>query len=871
MALAGWSTTSYLQQNSSVISGPPCSFACWVNYPVSPAPYYDVQFACWSNTSGLVGTDIGLYLDPSGTYGPVNCLAAEVNGGNAYPADTAFSTAACALGSWQHLAATWQVSGGFTLMTVYVNGANKGTKTYANIPSGLIQSLIGNDPRASGVQSTGPLAVPCFWNIALSDGDVALLATGYRPTFMHPANIVSYPILTSLASPLPDLVYPSPWLVQGSGLVYAADPPNLYSPVQPLPTVQQASGINSTAATNTLTATLASASIAGDILEFVVQWNAAVTITSITDNANGTNNYVPVMNGNSPVNSYNEVVYQVTNLKIPASGNLQITVTFSGNFTNANLAWIELTNVGSYAGVDLLGNISVQITSKSNAPASNLNLLANSEFLIAAWISDTTTVGITPVAGWTSVFSGAHKNILYSTNTGTAPLSLNVGPVTIAGAGSQGVLIVVGLAFSPVCAPIAPVATVKNKGRFAAQGLLSLQNYLGSQFGDLAWIGGTAADPGWLMNSISGITLRIHAVDIWLGPGSYDWSYLDWAFQAANQTGKIIGFSLIFGVSTPLWVSNQTTQFTFSGFATPAPPPWDTTFQGLMATFLRDLFARYGGNQFFSYFELSGMGRGNQAGDWCQSNSDNAELLSFATSGGYSPADSGVAIWVAGTEQIGPIFESVFANVSIVFTKGGPVFPQDPAGYFTALTYLLGLYQNFGLKDNALDSGYNAAGLQTMATYLTQYSPKHPAGMQRNHPATLASEWSASMDIALGFGCQFIEIYPSEETLVSVATLAHYNALFVQQARKLVPVPPPPPPWEDGPLVNPQYCGQNQVQQIQVPASIAYKYLDPEEGPWAMPPYASIYPPPTQSPGEAWAPPPVKQIDIFTAQQTFPL
>jgi hypothetical protein len=38
-----------------------------------------------------------------------------------------------------------------------------------------------------------------------------------------------------------------------------------------------------------------------------------------------------------------------------------------------------------------------------------------------------------------------------------------------------------------------------------------------------------------------------------------------------------------------------------------------------------------------------------------------------------------------------------------------------------------------------------------------------------------------------------------------------------------------------------------------------------------MPPYAAFYPPPTQAPGEAWVPPPVNQIDNFTAKETWPL
>jgi hypothetical protein len=75
--------------------------------------------------------------------------------------------------------------------------------------------------------------------------------------------------------------------------------------------------------------------------------------------------------------------------------------------------------------------------------------------------------------------------------------------------------------------------------------------------------------------------------------------------------------------------------------------------------------------------------------------------------------------------------------------------------------------------------------------------------------------------------------------------------------------------------VNPvaPYTGQNQPQTIQVPRTIVYKSYrySPEEGCWVMPPYAALYPPPTQGPGEVWLPPPVKQLDIFLAQQTWPL
>jgi hypothetical protein len=68
------------------------------------------------------------------------------------------------------------------------------------------------------------------------------------------------------------------------------------------------------------------------------------------------------------------------------------------------------------------------------------------------------------------------------------------------------------------------------------------------------------------------------------------------------------------------------------------------------------------------------------------------------------------------------------------------------------------------------------------------------------------------------------------------------------------------------------YCGQNQQQVIAVPRTIVFKsyQYSPEEGPWAMIPYASIYPQ-AQTESQAFLPPPVYLTDIFSAQQTWPL
>jgi hypothetical protein len=68
----------------------------------------------------------------------------------------------------------------------------------------------------------------------------------------------------------------------------------------------------------------------------------------------------------------------------------------------------------------------------------------------------------------------------------------------------------------------------------------------------------------------------------------------------------------------------------------------------------------------------------------------------------------------------------------------------------------------------------------------------------------------------------------------------------------------------------PPYCGQNQTSSIPVPARIAYNYIDWEEGPWVMIPYASLYPQPP-APTQAPLPPPVGKIDLWSAMQVWPL
>jgi hypothetical protein len=72
------------------------------------------------------------------------------------------------------------------------------------------------------------------------------------------------------------------------------------------------------------------------------------------------------------------------------------------------------------------------------------------------------------------------------------------------------------------------------------------------------------------------------------------------------------------------------------------------------------------------------------------------------------------------------------------------------------------------------------------------------------------------------------------------------------------------------PLTVGPYAGQNQQSRIAITAESAYRQVW-EEGPWVMPPYAQIFPPPVQAPGLAIVPPPIRASDLWSAMQTWPL
>lgn len=112
-------------------------------------------------------------------------------------------------------------------------------------------------------------------------------------------------------------------------------------------------------------------------------------------------------------------------------------------------------------------------------------------------------------------------------------------------------------------------------------------------------------------------------------PSSYDWSYLDDAFTAANAANKTIQLIVTPGVDSPSWLLSEIPScdplfstgsapancgtVTFTGYPEQQradgnvfPLPWNSTYQAAWTAFLKDLNSRYASNPAFISIAIVG-------------------------------------------------------------------------------------------------------------------------------------------------------------------------------------------------------------------------------------------------------------------------
>lgn len=224
MARTGWSTSNYLSASDAAATAPPLTMAAWGL--VTGAVGTNMTIMTLTTATGGSGQDLhALQLDGS-TSGRVRATSNDTGG-----AASAVATAAPSANTWFHAAGVWSATNS---RAAFLNGGNKGTNTTSKTVPSSNRTAIGVNGIATPGQafsSTGLLAEAAIWNAALTDAEIAVLATGVSPLAVRPGSLVAYWPLIGKNSPENNLRSGGTMAITGS-LSAAAHPRIIMPPRQ---------------------------------------------------------------------------------------------------------------------------------------------------------------------------------------------------------------------------------------------------------------------------------------------------------------------------------------------------------------------------------------------------------------------------------------------------------------------------------------------------------------------------------------------------------------------------------------------------------------------------------------------------------------
>ncbi len=190
----GDSTTGNPIVDGGFGSAPTISWFCWFNCDDPPGALGECLAAVVNMPTGFGGSQKLLLGVTTGQY--VWALAGDTGS-----ASEAFSSTTFSLSTWNSGGAVIQ-SGS---VTAYLNGVPGTTSTTSwSLRRALEETIIGAFPTSTvgtfNKPFKGCLAYVTAWNIALSDDQMALLATGVDPTGVAPDNIILHSPFTDEAT-----------------------------------------------------------------------------------------------------------------------------------------------------------------------------------------------------------------------------------------------------------------------------------------------------------------------------------------------------------------------------------------------------------------------------------------------------------------------------------------------------------------------------------------------------------------------------------------------------------------------------------------------------------------------------------------------
>lgn len=176
-------SSQYLEYGSALFSAYPITIACWFNSDDDAAAQtlFSLSDSSASNQQFVV-----LMADGTLTNDPVRALVYDSGG-----QDHALSTTGYSTGTWHHACGIFTSA---THRAAFIDGGSKGTQTDTrNWPSGLDVTTLGRrTDSAPGQYMSGYIAELGVWTVALSDEEVASLATGISPKAIRPGSLGAY-------------------------------------------------------------------------------------------------------------------------------------------------------------------------------------------------------------------------------------------------------------------------------------------------------------------------------------------------------------------------------------------------------------------------------------------------------------------------------------------------------------------------------------------------------------------------------------------------------------------------------------------------------------------------------------------------------
>jgi hypothetical protein len=192
------SSSQYLQRLGVPVSAAPLTLAIWAK-PSAATPGVFAGTICNAATNGWF---------------TAGCNGASPTPARAYHYDNATagiadSTVNLVANTWTHICAVFTSN---TARAAYLNGAAKGTNATTMTTPALDRVMVGAGYFGGALFSPwdGDLAEFAIWNVALSDSEVAQLATGgtggigLAATLVRPGNLLAYFPILGTSSPEPD-------------------------------------------------------------------------------------------------------------------------------------------------------------------------------------------------------------------------------------------------------------------------------------------------------------------------------------------------------------------------------------------------------------------------------------------------------------------------------------------------------------------------------------------------------------------------------------------------------------------------------------------------------------------------------------------